>query len=40
MQMQELETQKWDTADATNDADAIWTDRREGWNSYVDNMYM
>ena len=28
---QELETQKWD-----DDTDAEYTDRREGWNSYVD----
>ena len=31
MQLQELEIQKWAAAAA-----AVWKDRREGWNCYVD----
>ena len=36
IQLQEFETQKWDPDAA--DADAGRTDRREGWNSYVDDL--
>ena len=34
IRLQEFENRKWDAADAA--ADAVRTDRCEGWNSYVD----
>ena len=37
IRLQYLETWKWD-ANTTAAADAVWTDRCEGWNSYVDGI--